>query len=111
MKITFKDIEGGIYHATVSMVKEDCGPYGPFLRIVFTITDEELEHFRFAGFIKPSPLKQSRFYKWITNILGQEPLPEFYTEDIIGKECVVVLSKKRKSYTVTEVIDKNSIPR
>ena len=47
MKISFKDIEEGIYKAKVSQVKEDTGHYGAFLRIVFTVLDGELEHYRF----------------------------------------------------------------
>ncbi|MCK4826952.1 hypothetical protein KA005_65065 [bacterium] len=62
MKISFKDIEEGIYKAKVSQVKEDTGHYGAFLRIVFTVLDGELEHYRFTGLVKPSSLKQSKFY-------------------------------------------------
>ncbi|MDL1987285.1 MAG: hypothetical protein LWX08_06420 [Deltaproteobacteria bacterium] len=103
MKISFKDIEEGIYKAKVSQVKEDIGHYGAFLRIVFTVLDGELEHYRFTGLVKPSSLKQSKFYKWVTNILGKEPACEFYTKDLIGKECLICLSKQKKFYSVIDV--------
>lgn len=108
MKVNFKEIEEGLYKAMICQISEDSGPYGPFLRIVFTITDGELKHYRFSGFIKPSNLKQGKFYRWVVNILGKEPQHEFYTEELIGKECVVSLSKQKRCYAVTEVYEKNT---
>ncbi len=60
MKVNFKDIEEGLYNARVSQIMEGSGHHGPFLRIVSTIADGELKHYRFSGFVKPSGLKQSR---------------------------------------------------
>ncbi len=110
MKIDFKDIEEGWYNARVSQIREGTGPHGPFLCIVFTITDGELRHYRFSGFVKPSTLKQSRFYRWITNILGEEPQNKFCTEELTGRECLVYLSKRKDRYAVIEVCEKNMTP-
>ena len=66
MKFTFKDIEEGIYKAKVSEIKKDQGPFGPFFRLTFTIVDGELKNYRFPGFVKPTALKQSKFYRWVT---------------------------------------------
>jgi len=107
MKIEFKDIEEGWYNARVSDIREGTGPHGPFLRIVFTKADGELKHYKFSGFIKPSSLKQSRFYRWITSILGEEPQNKFCTEELIGRECLVYLSRRKDHYTVIEVCEKD----
>ncbi len=110
MKIDFKDIEQGWYNAMVSQIREGTGPHGHFLRIVFTITDGELQHYRFSGFVRPSSLKQSRFYRWITNILGEEPQNKFCTEELIGRQCLVYLSRRKDRYAVIEVYEKDTAP-
>ncbi len=110
MKIDFRDIKEGWYSAGVSQIMEGTGPHGPFLRIIFTITDGELQRYRFSGFVKPSGLKQSRLYKWITIILGQEPENEFSTEELIGRDCLVYLSKRKDRYAVIELCQKDMAP-
>lgn len=104
MKITFKDIPTGLFKAKVYDIKEAKGPYGPYLQIVFTIIERgELLHYRFSGCVKPSALKQSKFYRWVTNILGEEPKSMFSTNDMIGKECLISLSKQNDFYCVVDV--------
>jgi hypothetical protein len=104
MKIIFKDIPEGFFKAEVTEIREENGEYGPYLRIIFTIIQEgELAYYRFSGFVKPTPLRQSKFYRWIKNILGKEPDDKFSTQDIIGKECMVHLSKQDKYYSVTDI--------
>ena len=110
MNIDFKDIEEGWYNARVSQIMEGTGPHGPFLRIIFTITDGELQRYRFSGFVKPSGLKQGRFYRWITIILGEEPQNEFSTEELIGMDCLVFLSNSNARYTVIELCQKDMAP-
>ena len=68
--------------------------------MIFTITEGELQHYRFSGFVKPSGLKQGRFYRWITIILGEETENGFSTEELIGMDCLVYLSKRKDRYTV-----------
>lgn len=112
MKIRFKDIEADFFRARLSEIKEGSGAYGPYLRLIFTIIQGELKHYRFSGIVKPSLIRQGKFYRWATNILGEEPAVEFCTEDMIGKECIISLSKQpRKSrsrhrdfYSVTDVL-------
>lgn len=105
MKIIFKDIGDGFHRAIVSEVSERKNTYGVYLWILFTIIEEgELKNYRFSGFVKPIPLRQSRFYRWVKNILGQEPPEEFSIREMIGKECLVYLSGQNNYYKVTDVL-------
>ena len=104
MKIIFKDIPEGFFRAKVWEVKEKKGPYGPYLRITFTITEKgDLAHLRFSALVKPTPLKQTKFYRWIKTILGKEPSDVFCTQDIIGKHCLIFISKQDNYYFVKDV--------
>lgn len=104
MKITFKDIPKGFFRAQVTEIKEETGRWGPYLRIIFTITEKGLlYHYKFAGIVKPVPLRQSKLFRWANNILGQEPEERFSTEELIGKECLIYLSKNGNYYSVTDV--------
>ena len=107
MEIIFKDISKGVFKAEVSEIKEGNGTYGPYLRFIFTIIEEgELAHYRFSGIVKPIPLKQSKFYRWVSTILGKQPQNGVRIEDMIGKECKVYLAKQNDYYTVTDVCKK-----
>jgi hypothetical protein len=108
MKFTFRDIQEGAYNAKVSQIKEDQGPFGPFLRLTFTIVAGELKNYKFSGVVKPTDLKQSKFYRWVTNILGQQPADDLDTNDLIGKECLILLSKVKDFYSVTDVYMENN---
>lgn len=104
MNIVFKDISPGLFKAKVSEVKEEKGRYGPFVRITFSITEKgDLYHYRFSGIVKPSPLKQSKFFRWMKTILGKEPQKKFSTQYIIGKECLIYIDKHNNYYSVKEV--------
>ena len=107
MKLTFKDIQEGTYHAKVSEIKQNQGAFGPFLRLTFTIVAGELKNYKFCGLVKPTALKQSKFYKWVTHILGEKPDDDFDTKELIGKHCLVVLSKSKDFYSVTDVYRQN----
>ena len=107
MQVIFKDISKGLYKAKVSEIKEGKGIYGPYLRFIFTIIEKgELAHYKFSGIVKPIPLKQSKFYKWVTNIIGQQPENTFHIEDMIGRECLVYLAKQNDYYAVMDVSKK-----
>jgi hypothetical protein len=104
MEFIFTDIPERFFKAEVSEIKEENGAYGPYLRLIFTIIERgELTHYRFSGIVKQSSLKQSKFYRWITNILGQQPDFKISIQDIIGRECFVCLAKKNNYYSVTDV--------
>ena len=107
MKFTFRVIQEGAYMAKVSEIKKDQGPFGPFLRLTFSIVDGELKNYKFSGFVKPTALKQSKFYRWVTHILGEKPDDDFDTKDLIGKHCLVLLSKVKDFYSVTDVYMEN----
>ena len=101
MRLRFKDAQG-MHKARLSEIHEGHGVYGPYLCLVFTVIDGEFKDFRFSGLVQPALIRQGRFYKWVTNILGHEP-NEISTEDLIGKICMIYLSKKKDFYTVTDV--------
>ena len=104
MKFTFNDIPEGIFKARVSQIKKENGAFGQYLRITFTIIEEgQLNHYKFSGIVKPTLLKQSKFYRWISNILGYSPDHTISTEDIIGKECFVFVTRQNNYYCVTDV--------
>lgn len=104
MEFIFKDIKEGFFKAKISQVKQENGLYGPYLRLIFTITEKgDLLHCRFSGIVKPSTLKQGKFYKWISNILGHQPKQKFCTQDLIDKECLVYLAKHNNFYSVIDV--------
>ena len=107
MKFIFRDIREGAYNAKVSEIKQDQGPFGPFLRLTFTIVSGELKNYKFSGLVKPTDLKQSKFYRWVTHILGEQPAHDFDTNDLIGKHCRVLLSKVKDFYSVTDVYMEN----
>jgi hypothetical protein len=108
MKINFKDIDPGMYRAKVTTVNEENGPYGEFLRFNFTITEGDLKGWSFYGIVKPNPFKISKFYRWITTIMGVEPGEAFSINDLIGKACHVLLQKKSKEgkiyYSVADLV-------
>ena len=108
MKVKFKDIKSGIYMAEIASIKEENGPYGMYLRFNFTITQGELKHWSFYGIVKPNPFKQSKFYRWMTIIMGKEPEDEFSVGELIGRKCNIYLQKKTKGdkvyYSVKELI-------
>jgi len=103
MKFSFKDIQEGSYPAKVTEIKQKQGPFGPSLRLTFTIVAGELKHYKFSGFVKPTDLKQSKFYRWVTNILGKQPTDDFDTNELLSKRCLVVLSKVKDFYSVKDV--------
>ena len=104
MKFRFKKIEPDFYKAKLCRIKEESGCYGEYLRFIFTITEGGLRDYSFSGIVKPVPIKQGKFYRWVTNILGKEPDSDLCAEDLIGKECLIFLSKRDKNfYSVTDV--------
>jgi len=97
MKIEFKDICPGIYPAKISDIKEKTGPYGSYWRFNFTVSKGELQGWNFYGIVKPYPVKQSKFYRWIINIMKGNHYENISINDLIGKECRIHLKKKTKN--------------
>ena len=88
-------------------IKKANGAWGPYLRLTFTIIEEgELTDYKFCGLVKPILLKQSKFYRWVTNILGYSPDHKFCARDLIGKKCKVFLAKRNNYYTVIDISSK-----
>ena len=108
MDIKFKDINPGIYLAEVTEIKNESGPYGSYLRFNFTVTDGELKGWSFYGIVKPNHYKQTKFYRWITTIMDQEPQPNFSFQDMVGKVCQINLIKTQKNqktyYSVKDIV-------
>jgi len=104
MEFVFSDIPEGFFNARLSQVKKENGSFGQYLRLTFTITENgQLNQCKFSGIVKPTPLKQSKFYRWVTNILGYPPEDTLRSEQIIGQECMVYLAKNKDFYTVIDV--------
>jgi len=104
MEFIFNDIPEGFFKAKVSQIKEENGRFGQYLRLTFTIIEEgQLNHYKFSGIVKPTLLKQSKFYRWISNILGYLPNHKISTQDLIGKECFVYLLRQNNFYCVFDV--------
>ena len=104
MKIKFMDIQDGSLRARVSEIKQGDGIYGSYLRIIFTVIEKgNLNHYRFSGIVKPIPLKQSKFFRWVTNILGTPPDNSFCVNELLGKECMIFVAKRDKYYSVIDV--------
>lgn len=107
MEFIFKDIPEGFFKAELSQIREANGAWGPYLRLIFTIMEEgALTDYKFSGLVKPNLLKQSKFYRWVSNILGYPPSHKFCARDLIGKECKVFLAKQNNYYTVIDVSSK-----
>jgi hypothetical protein len=104
MEFLFTDIPEGFFKAKLSQIKKEKGTFGQYLRLTFIITEEgKLKNYKFSGIVNPNPLKQSKFYRWITNILGYPPEGALRSEDIIGRECKIYLAKQNNYYTVIDV--------
>lgn len=108
MNLKFKDIKPGMYLAKVVTINQDNGPYGEFLRFNFTITEGDLKDWSFYGIVKPNTFKISKFYRWITTIIGGQPEDDFSVKDLIGKQCRIFLQKKVKGdktyYSVADLM-------
>jgi hypothetical protein len=108
MNIKFKDITPGMYPARISNIQEERGPYGSYLRFNFTITDGELKDWSFYGIVKPHLFKQSKFYRWIISLVGNEPGQDLTIYQLMGKQCRILLEKRLKEgkiyYTVADLV-------
>ena len=109
MKIQFHNIEPGVYDARISDLKQESGPFGEYLRFNFTISKGHIKGWKFYGIVKPSSLKQSKFYRWIINTIRKEPDETFSIQDMIGKKCSVSLNIKIKDnktyYYIDDIVD------
>jgi len=103
MGIKFIDAEKSMYRAKIVEVKKKRNLYGEYIQILFTVTEGDLKNCRFTGYCNFMPVKESRFYRWVKNILNEEPEHAFDIEDLNGKECVISLNKRNEWYVVKEI--------
>ena len=112
MKIKFRDIKPGMYPAKITGIEEASGPYGAYLRFNFTIMEGELKDWSFYGIVKPNSFKQSKFYRWMIKLVGNEPASDFCVYQLMGNECRILLQKKCKEgedkiyYSVADIEEK-----
>ena len=110
MRIKFKDIKPGMYSAKITGIKDENGPYGMYLRFNFTIVEGELKDWSFYGIVKPNSFKQSKFYRWMIKLVGNEPEPDFCVAQLMGIECRILLQRRCKNdktyYSVADIEEK-----
>ncbi len=104
MKINFKNIHLSTHYAKVVKVNSTNTKFGTCIKITFTVTEGELTDYQFSALVDPVPIKGFKFHRWISNILGYEPDDEFSTDSIIGKECIIKLSKRKNYFNVSDVL-------
>jgi hypothetical protein len=113
MKLKFKDIKPGIYPAKITDIKEEVGPYGNYLKFNFTVIEGELKDWSFYGIVKPNPFKQSKFFRWMVIIMGEDPKEELAINNSMGRRCNIYLQKKIKGqkiyYSVKDLIPDNQL--
>lgn len=111
MKINFKfkNIHLSSYYAKVAKVNTTDTKFGPCIKITFTVTEGELTDYQFSALVDPIPIKGFKFHRWISNILGYEPDDEFSTDSIIGKDCIIQLSKRNNYFNVCGVFSINDM--
>ncbi|MCP4991637.1 MAG: hypothetical protein GY928_37930 [Colwellia sp.] len=104
MKIIFKDIKERNYRAELSNIQQRMGKFGHYLQLSFTITEGELQNYTFSAYIKPNLIRNSKFHRWVSNLLGHDPDYEFYTHDLVGKHCIISLYKNKNLFVVSDVL-------
>jgi len=103
MGIKFINVEKSMHKAEVVEVKKKRNSYGEYIQILFTVTEGNLRNYRFTGCCNFMPVKESRFYRWVKNILNEEPEENFDIEDLTKKECVISVAKRNDWYVVKEI--------
>ncbi len=108
MKIKFIDVEKSLYKAEVVEVKKKRNSYGEYIQILFTVTEGKLKSYRFTGCCSLMPIKMSKFYRWVKNILQEEPEDDFQIEQLTAKECLIMINKRNEWYIVKEIYPKEN---
>lgn len=96
------------FHLTALSKEETQHYYGVYLRINFTIVEGELKDWSFYGIVKPNSFKQSKFYRWMIKLVGNEPAPDSCVNQLLGIECRILLQKRCKEdktyYSVADLV-------
>jgi hypothetical protein len=84
-----KVFEEGPYLAILENIEEKETKFGWRLMWTFRLLDE---HGEVVGFTSMSPSTRGNAYRWAEAIMGEiDPKKGWESEDVIGRECVVVL--------------------
>lgn len=101
-------LEVGVYGATIASIVEVEGLYGPELQFNFavflgeavkaptstgswpTVVEDTVE---MRGWAKQILSNDSKLGRWMKNLLGEIPT-RLNTEDLIGKPCVIEVTKR-----------------
>lgn len=108
MIICFNDIHDGLYKAAVTDIEERINSRGNYsLCFYFSITEGNFIGRTFSALLKPSASKNSKFFAWISNILGFEP-QALDTSELIGKKCLISIARYNNNYfKVISVLNTN----
>jgi hypothetical protein len=91
MNVRIEEIlDEGPYRAVLENVEEKQTKFGQRLMWTFLIVDENVE---VVGFTSMSPSTRGHAYRWARALMGQiDPQLGWGQEDVVGRECVVVLA-------------------
>jgi hypothetical protein len=98
-------LDEGAYDAKLVNVEQKETKFGVRLMWTFEVNGENTE---VVGFTSMSPSTKAKAYQWAVAIAGEiDPKSGWGPEDIIGKECVVVLEAAEDA----QGIEKNKVVR
>jgi hypothetical protein len=95
----------GAYPAVLENVEEKETKYGRRLMWLFRTLGKSIE---VVGFTSMSPSTRAKAYRWAEAIMGQiDPKVGWGPEDVIGRECVVVLevAEDAQGFEKNKVVD------
>ena len=82
-------LDEGPYRAVLENVEERETKFGQRLMWTFSILGKNVE---VVGFISMSPSTRGHAYRWARALMGEiDPHLSWEPEDVVGRECVVVL--------------------
>lgn len=94
---TFEAVPTGEYHARIDSIADETGQYGDQLKFKFALIDE-FEGRALTGYTTQIFSQNSKLYAWNKAALGGGPIPPnspFDSDDLIGKEVVLVVVRKQ----------------
>ncbi len=101
-----KVLEEGVYDAVLEYVVDKDTKNGERLMWTFRIPDEE--DAEVIGWSSLSPSTKAKAYQWAAALMGEiDPKTGWGPEDVIGKDCRVVLSV----YEDAQGFDKNGVDK
>jgi len=98
-----KALESGVYPAKVVEVTDNVGPYGPQVRLKFAVSGPH-GNVMVYGWTSTAYSWKSKLGRWTTALFGGD-LPDFIeTDELVGKECRVVLEQREDYLAVRDVL-------